>query len=184
MALMASASLPLPNEYEQIPSLTAPDWDSGAATAGVAASTAAVARNLRREVSRDMNSPVRIISSTMSSEALSNVKREAGMDRRQFMGAAGVVGLAAQASGQGQSFVQTPAFTEGRGFDKEKVRRVGLIGCGWYGKIDLLRLIQISPVEVLSLCDVDKNILNEAGQIVAGRQRSKKVPRLYSDYRE
>ena len=106
------------------------------------------------------------------------------MDRRQFMGAAGVAGLAAQASGQGQSFVQTPAFTEGRGFDKEKVRRVGLIGCGWYGKIDLLRLIQISPVEVVSLCDVDKNILNEAGQIVAGRQRSKKVPRLYSDYRE
>ncbi len=105
------------------------------------------------------------------------------MDRRQFIGA-GVAGLAAQANGQGQSFVQSPAFTESRGFDKEKVRRVGLIGCGWYGKIDLLRLIQVSPVEVVSLCDVDKNMLNEAGQIVAGRQRSKKVPQLYSDYRQ
>ena len=105
------------------------------------------------------------------------------MDRRQFMGA-GVAGLAAQANGQGQSFVQSPAFTGSRSFDKEKMRRVGLIGCGWYGKIDLLRLIQVSPVEVVSLCDVDKNMLNEASQIVAGRQRSKKGPRLFSDYRE
>jgi predicted dehydrogenase len=63
-------------------------------------------------------------------------------------------------------------------------RRVGLIGSGWYGKVDLLRLIQVEPVEVVSLCDVDKNMLEEAGQIVAGRQASKKTPRLYSDYRK
>ncbi len=37
-------------------------------------------------------------------------------------------------------------------------KRVGLIGCGWYGKCDLLRLIQVSPVEVVSLCDPDKRI--------------------------
>jgi predicted dehydrogenase len=104
------------------------------------------------------------------------------MDRRHFI-AAGVAGLAAQASAQDQ-FVQNSAFTESRTFDKDKVRRVGLIGCGWYGKIDLLRLIQVSPVEVISLCDVDKTMLDEAGQIVAGRQRSKKTPRLYSDYRQ
>ena len=35
-------------------------------------------------------------------------------------------------------------------------KRVGLIGCGWYGKCDLFRLIQVAPVEVVSLCDVDK----------------------------
>jgi predicted dehydrogenase len=105
------------------------------------------------------------------------------MDRRQFI-AAGVAGLAAQSAAQGQSFVQSPAFTGSRGYDKDKVRRVGLIGTGWYGKIDLLRLIQVSPVEVVSLCDVDKNQLEEAGQIVASRQRSKKVPRFYSDYRQ
>ena len=63
-------------------------------------------------------------------------------------------------------------------------KRVGLIGTGWYGKCDLLRLIQISPVEVVSLCDVDKQMLAKAGEIVAGRQASKKTPRLYSDYRE
>ena len=66
----------------------------------------------------------------------------------------------------------------------EKVRRVGLIGCGWYGKIDLLRLIQVSPVEVVSLCDVDEHMLSGAASIVAQRQRSKKTPRTYRDYRQ
>ncbi|MCC2670089.1 MAG: oxidoreductase domain protein [Armatimonadetes bacterium] len=62
--------------------------------------------------------------------------------------------------------------------------RVGLIGCGWYGKVDLLRLIQVAPVEVVSLCDVDRQMLSEAADIVAGRQASKKKPRTFSDYRE
>ena len=31
-------------------------------------------------------------------------------------------------------------------------KRVGLIGTGWYGKADLMRLIQIAPVDVVSLC--------------------------------
>ena len=63
-------------------------------------------------------------------------------------------------------------------------KRVGLIGTGWYGKIDLLRLIQVAPVEVVSLCDVDKKQLSDAADIVASRQKSGKKPRLYHDYRE
>ena len=63
-------------------------------------------------------------------------------------------------------------------------KRVGLVGCGWYGKIDLLRLIQVAPVEVVSLCDVDSQMLGNAAEIVASRQLSKKKPRLYSDYRK
>jgi predicted dehydrogenase len=63
-------------------------------------------------------------------------------------------------------------------------KRVGLIGTGWYGKTDLLRLVQVAPVDVVSLCDVDRRMLSEAGEMVASRQVSKKVPRLYSDYRE
>ncbi len=66
----------------------------------------------------------------------------------------------------------------------DQKKRVGLIGTGWYGKADLLRLIQVAPVEVVSLCDVDKRLLAEAAEIVAGRQASKKKPRTYSDYRE
>src|SRR5438874_10473659 len=65
-----------------------------------------------------------------------------------------------------------------------KPLRVGLIGCGWYGKVDLLRLIQVAPVEVVSLCDVDKKMLAEAAEIVAGRQKSGKTPRLFHDYRD
>jgi predicted dehydrogenase len=63
-------------------------------------------------------------------------------------------------------------------------KRVGLIGTGWYGKVDLLRLIQVAPVEVVSLCDVDRQMLTEAAEIVAARQASKKTPRTYRDYRE
>lgn len=65
-----------------------------------------------------------------------------------------------------------------------KSPRVGLIGCGWYGKCDLLRLIQVAPVEVVSLCDVDKKLLAEAAEIVAGRQASHRKPRTFADYRE
>src|ERR1041384_6105053 len=63
-------------------------------------------------------------------------------------------------------------------------KRVGLIGSGWYGKADLLRLIQVAPVEVVSLCDVDKRMLADAADLVATRQASKKKPRTYGDYRE
>ena len=63
-------------------------------------------------------------------------------------------------------------------------KRVGLIGPGWYGKADLFRLIQVAPVEVVSLCDVDKHMVTEAADMVATRQLSKKKPRTYGDYRE
>src|ERR1051325_9648281 len=69
-------------------------------------------------------------------------------------------------------------------YDDEKKRRVGLIGTGWYGKSDLLRMIQVSPVEVVSLCDVDKRMVAEAAELVASRQASKKTPRTFSDYRQ
>jgi len=87
------------------------------------------------------------------------------MQRRQFIGA-GLAGLAAQA------------------FADDKPKRVGLIGCGWYGKSDIFRLVQISPVEIVSLCDVDKRNLEEAARWAVERQASKKKPRLFTDYRE
>jgi predicted dehydrogenase len=91
------------------------------------------------------------------------------MNRRQFLHTS-AAGLALSAAG-----------VHAAGEDKKP--RVGLIGCGWYGKCDLLRLIQIAPVEVVSLCDVDKNMLASAAQIVSERQASKKKPRTYGDYR-
>lgn len=93
------------------------------------------------------------------------------MQRRHFLATSTAASLAALNAG---------AFAA----DAEKPKRVGLIGCGWYGKCDLLRLIQVSPIEVVALCDVDKKMLAEAADIVASRQKSKKKPRTYGDYRE
>lgn len=66
----------------------------------------------------------------------------------------------------------------------QKPKRVGLIGTGWYGKSDLFRLIQVAPVEVISLCDVDRNFLSQAAAMVTQRQKSGKTPRTYTDYRK
>src|SRR5688572_4580147 len=94
------------------------------------------------------------------------------MNRRKFL-QAGAAGVALTAIGQNYA----AEFADAK-------KRVGLIGCGWYGKCDLLRLIQVAPVEVVSLCDVDKQMLANAADIVASRQLSKKKPRTYGDYRE
>ncbi len=93
------------------------------------------------------------------------------MNRRRFLNIAGA-SLACAAGGS--TFA----------FQAQKRRRVGLIGSGWYGKCDLLRLIQVAPVEVVSLCDVDRRMLAQAADLVATRQLSGKKPRTYSDYRE
>jgi predicted dehydrogenase len=81
-------------------------------------------------------------------------------------------------------FLSTTTASLAAALAEEKPKRVGLIGCGWYGKCDLFRLIQVAPVEVVSLCDVDKKMLAEAAGLVSGRQASKKTPRTYGDYRE
>jgi predicted dehydrogenase len=70
------------------------------------------------------------------------------------------------------------------GAAEQKSYRVGLIGTGWYGKSDLCRLIQVSPVEVVALCDVDKHMLAGAAELISQRQKSKKAPKLYADYRD
>ncbi len=89
------------------------------------------------------------------------------MNRRDFLAASGG-GLASLAS--------LPRGLHAAGSDR-KPRRVGLVGTGWYGKCDLFRLIQVEPVEVVSLCDVDKKLLAEAADMVAERQASKQRPR-------
>jgi predicted dehydrogenase len=93
------------------------------------------------------------------------------MNRRKFI-QIGAAGLALSALGN-----YAAEFADQK-------KRVGLVGCGWYGKVDLLRLIQVAPVEVVSLCDVDKQMLAGAAEIIAARQASRKTPRTYHDYRE
>lgn len=94
------------------------------------------------------------------------------MDRRQFLAAAAGASLTAASNIPAEALVQ------------QKKLRVGLIGCGWYGKCDLFRLIQVAPVEVVSLCDVDSRMLAEAVDLISARQASHNKPRAYRDYRE
>lgn len=95
------------------------------------------------------------------------------MHRRQFIrNASGALAFAA-------------LYKSGFGvFNNSAARRVALIGTGWYGKSDLFRLMQVAPVEVVALCDVDKNMLNEAATMISQRRSSSKRPQLYGDYRK
>ncbi|SIN72429.1 Predicted dehydrogenase [Singulisphaera sp. GP187] len=95
------------------------------------------------------------------------------MHRRRFL-QAGSAGVAAFSSVGGLAAE----------FAGAEPKRVGLIGCGWYGKADLFRLVQVAPVEIVSLCDVDTSMLAGAAEMAAARQTSKKTPRTYADYRE
>jgi predicted dehydrogenase len=96
------------------------------------------------------------------------------MNRREFLQTGSMAAGLAIAGSSARTF----------GSNSREAKRVGLIGCGWYGKCDLFRLIQVAPVEVVSLCDVDKKMLAEAADMVAHRQASKKSPRTYADYRD
>ena len=90
------------------------------------------------------------------------------MNRRKFL----------QSSVAGLGRVGPVEITGGAAEVASPKKRVGLIGTGWYGKVDLLRLVQVAPVEVVSLCDVDKQLLAEGAEIVAcaSRRRRRRGP--------
>ncbi|QEG33231.1 Gfo/Idh/MocA family protein [Bythopirellula goksoeyrii] len=90
-----------------------------------------------------------------------------------------------QAAAATTALTALPALgTDALKFDHGKTRRVGLIGCGWYGPSDLWRLIQVAPVEVVALCDPDQHMLASAVNIAQERQPSHNKPQTYKDYRQ
>ena len=95
------------------------------------------------------------------------------MNRREFL-RSGIGGAASFAMLQQRAFAGS----------QEMPLRAALIGCGWYGKTDLLHLIQIAPVDVVGLCDVDRRMLAKAADLVAQRQRSGARPPTYGDFRQ
>src|SRR5215831_5535372 len=95
------------------------------------------------------------------------------MTRRDFLRTTGAVAFAVAAT-------KTRLFAA----QEEKPLRVALIGCGWYGKTDLFHLIQVAPVEVVGLCDVDRHMVEAAAELVARRQPSKNKPPVFGDYRK
>lgn len=129
-------------------------------------------KNLRRAAAEANNVAHEIIRGSAPYRALSSLFHKARLMQRRDVLKAGLGAMASLTS------LQTGAFAAA-GDEKP---RVGLIGCGWYGKTDLLHLIQVAPVEVVGLCDVDSRAVEEAAQIVAGRQASGKSPPVYGDY--
>lgn len=83
------------------------------------------------------------------------------MRRRHFVGA----GLAAAAA-QGQ----------------EKKLRLGVIGCGWYGGVDMRAAWEAGGVEFTALCDVDSQHLEETAAAAEKLQGTK--PRTFKHYQE
>ena len=96
------------------------------------------------------------------------------MNRRQFL----------KATSAAFAFSTLPTLSSFSSDFMDVKKRVALIGPGWYGKLDLFRMIQVAPVEVVSVCDVDSVMANDAADQIAGRQLSGKRPRIFSDYRK
>ncbi|HEY0105824.1 MAG TPA: Gfo/Idh/MocA family oxidoreductase [Rhizomicrobium sp.] len=65
--------------------------------------------------------------------------------------------------------------------------RVGVIGSGWFGKLNLFTLMQVAPVEAVALCDIDRAMLEDATAQTMARPDSvvppTRPPKLYADYR-
>ena len=76
----------------------------------------------------------------------------------------------------------------GLAFAKPRPYRVGVIGSGWMGRCDLFALMQVAPVEVAALCDVDTVMLADLSKRIMAFPdsvlRPARAPALYRDYRK
>lgn len=94
-----------------------------------------------------------------------------GPDRRAVMGA---LAASAALTGAAGAAVRTPY-------------RVGVIGAGWFGKLNANALMQVAPVEITAFCDVDRAMLQEAQALTLARpdsvRRQTRRATLYNDYR-
>lgn len=84
------------------------------------------------------------------------------LDRRHFLSA----GLAAAAATQAQ----------------DRKLRIGVIGCGWYGGVDMRAAFNAGGVECTALCDVDSAHLDETAAAAEKLQGVR--PRTFKHYQE
>jgi predicted dehydrogenase len=92
------------------------------------------------------------------------------LNRRQFLGTA-VAGAAAMSGILGAADSPAPA-----------PLKLGLIGCGWYGMVDVEAAFKAGGVEVVALCDVDSDHIAQSADKVEKVQKSR--PQTFKDYRE
>ena len=104
------------------------------------------------------------------------------MNRRDFIRLGGLSAASAAASG-------AVNVLESRAQEERRTLRVGLIGAGWYGNVDLYHLTQVCQdgtaacdIDVVAICDVDRDSLEKTAKKVAARQNGRE-PRQFSDYR-
>ncbi len=75
----------------------------------------------------------------------------------------------------------------GGAFAAQRPYRVGIIGSGWMGRCDIEALMQVAPVEVVALADVDKLMLAALSKRIMAfpdsMKRQTRAPQLYGDYR-
>lgn len=93
------------------------------------------------------------------------------MTRRHFLGRS-AVGAA----------TLTQASAVLRGAEPDRKLRLGLIGCGGYGRADLEAAGKVGNVEILALCDVDSEHLNRSAERVAQQQGNR--PRTFKHHKE
>jgi predicted dehydrogenase len=62
------------------------------------------------------------------------------------------------------SAIHIPAFSQ------ERKLKIGLIGAGWYGMVDLRAALQVGGVEVIAICDVDTEHLSSCADELAKLQ--------------
>ncbi|MBN2593242.1 MAG: Gfo/Idh/MocA family oxidoreductase [Sedimentisphaerales bacterium] len=60
--------------------------------------------------------------------------------------------------------------------------KTGLIGCGWYGMVDVKAAFKVGGVEIVALCDVDSEHLKSSADEVEKIQGSR--PKTYKSYQE
>lgn len=95
------------------------------------------------------------------------------ISRRRFVGSATLGALALTQAGQ----ILTAADTSpGR-----KIK-MGLIGCGWYGMVDVDAAFKAGGVEVIALCDVDSEHLTKSADKVEKIQG--KRPQTFKNYED
>ncbi len=96
------------------------------------------------------------------------MKQDGKMERRSFLRkAAAGVGLAAL---KRQTIIASPK------------HRVGLIGCGWWGMVNLCYLMATGKADVVVLCDVDQGHLQASIREVEKSQGN--TPRGFRDFRK
>ncbi|RJP19079.1 MAG: gfo/Idh/MocA family oxidoreductase [Candidatus Omnitrophota bacterium] len=66
--------------------------------------------------------------------------------------------------------------------ENDKKLKFGLIGCGWYGMVDLKAALKIGGVEAIALCDVDSEHLQKNADETEKLQGRR--PKTFKDYRE